>query len=141
MLEANRTITIIYESLPLSKKTRLCGTPTVSLSVRPPQGAWQLVIYLYAAVDNDMEKAYLLSYTGYTYRTNNTQKSYASSNGVWNLPPQELHSICVDVPANTKLFVIIGLYSKVFKLVRTDSNWKLEVIYSNYTKLSIPYIK
>ena len=141
LLETNRTITIIYESLSLNKKTRLCGTPTVSLSVRPPQGPWQLFIYLYAVVDNDIEKAYLLSYTGYTYHTHNTQKNYASSNGIWSLPPQELHSICVDVPADTKLFIAIGTHSKVFELVRTDPNWKLDIVYSNYTKLSIPYIE
>jgi len=102
---------IIYNTEPLTSKTRVCGTPNITLHTSNNKDKYQLVAYLYD-VDALLGIGTLISHGPWTKWNATASEVYTAT-----IP---MRSLCVDVPKGHHIALAFDLYSDLFYPVSTS---------------------
>lgn len=118
----------IWYYTPLARKTRICGTPVLSLDFTPSASTWQLVAYLWAV--NWADEGTLISH--------GTVSCWNCTAGERITREIQLRTLCEDVSGGLGLG--LDLFSELYQPANTDGNLKMTFHYSTAFGLKVPEV-
>merc|ERR1712232_582855 len=132
LLLSNKQHSIWYYT-DVQDRIRFCGTPSLSLDIRPTSAAWQVVAYVFG-VDRTTKEGTLLTHGSYT--------CWNCTAGERHVRAFELRSLCDEIGGLSQggLALAINLYSDLYQPANAGQ-WALDIFYTDNFSLSMPIVE